>query len=284
VKNLSRTNRDAVLVVFTELDGALLDYETYSFSAASEALALLRHFEIPLVLCSSKTYAEIDQIQHELGFRHPFIIENGGAIFLPRGYFSFTPKGVRSFNGYDVIDFGAPYWQLVEALHRLSAAVGIRVVGFSDMSEDEVAEDCNLSSAQARLAKLREHDEPFRIPNSDPAVRSRLLAALHEAGLSCTRGVRYYHVTGVADKGLAIARLRSFYAQAWGSILTVGVGDSPSDLPLLQEVDIPIIVRNPVGGASAGLLRKVPTARISDAAGPWGWNEMILKVVTEQIA
>jgi len=285
MKNSSkfRTKRDPILVVFTELDGALLDYETYSFAAASEALALLRHYEIPVVLCSSKTHAEIEHLQHDLRLRHPFISENGGAIFMPRGYFSFTPDGVRSFDGYDVIDVGAPYWQLVEALHRVSAEVGIKVVGFSDMSEDEVAEDCKFSSAQARLAKLREHDEPFRIPDSDPAVRSRLLAALHKAGLNCTQGGRHYHVTGVADKALAIRRLISLYEQAWGNILTVALGDSPNDLPLLQQVNIPIVVRNPDLGASGRLLCKVPTARISNAEGPRGWNEMMLKVIEEHV-
>ena len=95
----SETKRDARLVVFTDLDGALLDYETYSFSAASEALELLRRHEIPVVLCSSKTHAEIEHIQLDLRLRHPFISENGGAIFLPRGYFLFTPDGVRSFDG-----------------------------------------------------------------------------------------------------------------------------------------------------------------------------------------
>jgi mannosyl-3-phosphoglycerate phosphatase len=235
------------------------------------------------VLCSSKTRAEIEHIQLELGLRDPFISENGGAIFVPRGYFLFAPDGVRSSNGYDVIELGAPYWQLVEALHRISAEVGIKVVGFSDMSVEEVAQDCRFSSTQARLAKLREYDEPFRILDSSPAIRSRLLAAFHKDGLRCTRGGRYYHVTGVADKGLAVRRLKLLYERAWGDVLAVGLGDSLNDLPLLQEADIPIVVRNPAVGASTRLLRKVPTARVSSAAGPRGWNEMMLKVIEQYV-
>ena len=109
-----------------------------------------------------------------------------------------------------MIEFGAPYWQLVEALNRISAKLRIRVVGFGDMSGEEVAQDCKLSPMEARLAKLREYDEPFRILGSSPAARSRLLDALHEAGLRCTRGGRYYHVTGVTDKGPAIRKLSRF--------------------------------------------------------------------------
>jgi mannosyl-3-phosphoglycerate phosphatase len=170
---------------------------------------------------------------------------------------------------------------LVEALHRISAELGIKVVGFSDMSAEEVAQDCKLSPMEARLAKLREYDEPFRILGSTPAARSRLLDALHEAGLRCTRGGRYYHVTGVADKGAAIRTLRSLYEKAWGEVRTVGLGDSLNDLSLLQEVDIPIVVRNPAGGAATRLLRKVPTAHLTRAPGPRGWNETMLEVVEQ---
>jgi mannosyl-3-phosphoglycerate phosphatase len=205
----SQVKPDAGLVVFTDLDGTLLDHETYSYSLAQEALDLLERKRIPLILCSSKTRAEIELIQVDLRLRHPFVSENGGAVFMPKGYFPFTAEGTRNSEGYEVLEFGTPYWQLVETLHRISAEVGIRVAGFSDMSVEEVAQDCKLVPAQARLAKLREYDEPFRILDSRPAVRSRLLDALHEAGLRCTRGGRYYHVTGVTDKGMAIRKLKS---------------------------------------------------------------------------
>jgi mannosyl-3-phosphoglycerate phosphatase len=280
---VSKVKAKGRLVVFTDLDGTLLDHETYSYTPATEALDLLKRREIPLILCSSKTRAEIELLQVDLRLRHPFISENGGAVFMPRGYFPVTPEGTRNIEGYEAIEFGAPYWQLVEILHRISAELGIRVVGFSDMSVEKVAQDCKLSAMEARLAKLREYDEPFRILGSSPAVRSRLLDALHEAGLRCTRGGRYYHVTGVTDKGLAIRKLMSLYAQAWGKVMAAGLGDSLNDVPLLREVDIPIVVRNPAGGAATRLLRKVPTARLSSAPGPRGWNEMMLEVVGQHV-
>jgi len=40
--NSSETKRGARLVIFTDLDGTLLDHETYAFSAAGEALDFLR--------------------------------------------------------------------------------------------------------------------------------------------------------------------------------------------------------------------------------------------------
>jgi len=272
------------LVVFTDLDGTLLEHDTYSYIPATEALGLLERRRIPLILCSSKTRAEIELLRLDLRLPHPFISENGGAVFLPRGYFPFELNDTRQIEGYEVIEFGVPYRQLVGTLHRVANQLGIQVVGFSDMSIEEVARDCNLPVLEARLAKLREYDEPFRLLDSNPAVQSRLFKALHSAGLRCTRGGRYHHATGVADKGLAIRKLRSLYVQEWGKVVTVGLGDSLNDLALLQEVDIPIIIRNPAAGAATRLRRRVPAARLSKAPGPHGWNEAILEVVGQGVA
>ena len=274
-------NNEKRLVVFTDLDGSLLDHESYSFAPAAEALALLAAQGIPLVLCSSKTRAEIEMLQQDLGVAHPFVSENGGALFLPRRYFPFPISDGRSIAGYQAIEFGLPYYRLVETLHRVASDLNIPVVGFSDMSTEEVAKDCKLPLMTARLAKLREYDEPFRILDSGLADRSRLFKALHRAGLHFTRGGRYHHLTGVTDKGLGVRTLKSLYRQAWGKVVAVGLGDSLNDLSLLQEADIPIVVQNPANDATARLLRKVPTARLTSAPGPQGWNEIILKVVKQ---
>jgi mannosyl-3-phosphoglycerate phosphatase len=128
---------------------------------------------------------------------------------------------------------------------------------------------------------MREYDEPFRFVDDSIAAQSRLLAALHDTGLRCTRGGRYFHVTGISDKGLAVRKLRSLFTQTLGRVITVGLGDSLNDLPLLREVDLPIIVRNPATNDSARLLRKVPTAKITRKPGPAGWNDAILEAVEQ---
>jgi len=269
--DLYQMRADARLVVFTDLDGTLLDHETYSYTPATEALDLLNRKGIPLILCSSKTRAEIELIQLDVRLRHPFISENGGAVFILKGYFPFTPEGTRNIEGYEAIEFGAPYWQLVKSLHRISGELGISVVGFSDMSVEEVARDSKLSLTEARLAKLREYDEPFRILGISPATRSRLFDALHDAGLRCTRGGRYHHLTGVTDKGLSIRMLRSLYEGACGRLLAVGLGDSLNDLSLLQQVDIPslygILRGAPQRTCFARFPRPVSRARQGPAAG-----------------
>jgi mannosyl-3-phosphoglycerate phosphatase len=241
-------------VVFTDLDGTLLDHDDYSCNAAAWALDRLARRGVPLVLCSSKTRAEIDLVQRQLGLRHPFISENGGALFVPRGYFPFPLRGTRPVNGWDVMDFGKPYGEVVNALRRTATRLGMSVTGFCDMSAEEVADLCHLPLPYARLAKLREYDEPFRLPGTAPADRSRLFRAVREEGLRCMTGARFDHATGATDKGLGVIGLRGLYErQAGESVLTVGLGDGLNDVPMLQEVDIPAQAadraRHPAGRA-----------------------------------
>ena len=84
---LTRPNLIPVgLVIFTDLDGTLLD-AAYSFLPAAPALEAVRRTSVPLVICSSKTRREIESYRIRLGNHDPFIAENGGAVYVPEGYF-----------------------------------------------------------------------------------------------------------------------------------------------------------------------------------------------------
>ena len=74
-------------IIFTDLDGTLLDDASKSHTPAVPAIRLVEERGIPLIFCSSKTRAEIEYYREKIGNRHPFIVENGGAIFIPEGYF-----------------------------------------------------------------------------------------------------------------------------------------------------------------------------------------------------
>ncbi len=268
------------LVVVTDLDGTLLDHETYGCEEARETLDLLARTGVPVVLCSSKTQAEIAAVQRDLGIRHPCISENGGALFIPDDYFPFLPNVVRRLHNGVAVEFGSPYRDVVAALQVVAGRLHTTVVGFNDMSVEEVAQMCHLSLAQARLAKLREYDEPFRIMHPVPAARARLRAALHARGFRYTHGGRFDHVTGATDKGLPLAALSTLYQRNVGRrALTIGLGDSLNDLALLANVDIPIVVRNQATVTTGRLLARLPAARLTRKSGPAGWSEAVREVL-----
>ncbi|RPH76966.1 MAG: hypothetical protein EHM80_13515, partial [Nitrospiraceae bacterium] len=107
------------LIVFTDLDGSLLDGTTYSYKAAIPALTALREQGIPLVMVSSKTRAEMEPIRQRLNLHDPFIVENGGAVFVPHGLFDFPLERMRNRSPYQVMEFGLPYHMLREVLKQI---------------------------------------------------------------------------------------------------------------------------------------------------------------------
>ncbi|MGE5361900.1 MAG: HAD-IIB family hydrolase [Bacteroidales bacterium] len=283
--------RDVSLLIFSDLDGTLLDSRSYSFEAAREGLDAVTRAGVPLILCSSKTRVEIESLQYDLLMEfphirtngdpmlHPFISENGGALFVPRGYFAAAHGRSTRAGAYETVEFGRRYGEVVAALRRTAERVGVPVRGFSTMSAEDISRECGCSLTQARLAKCREYDEPFRMLAGTTAARMRLLESLTDQGFQCTSGSRFQHVTGATDKGRAAMRLKQMYELEMASrVVTVGLGDSMNDLPLLASVDIPVIVPN-VAADLARLHRELPRAYVTDRRGPAGWSGAVRHLV-----
>lgn len=272
-------NFDLALVIISDVDACLIDGHTYSARTAGEAVARLNRCGVPLVLCSSKTRAELEELRQQLGLECPFISENGAALHVPEGYFPFEIPGALRIGSGDVVVFGRVYAQVVAMLHDAAQAAGVRVEGFSDMSVEQVAAETGLSLHAASLAKRREYDEPFRVVEPDADASSRLSHALRDAGVRVMAGGRFDHATGEADKGRATAFLRRLYRKAFGPMTTVGFGDALNDVPLLRSVDVPIIVRGP---SAAQVHEEVPWARITSSPGPAGWRQAVLSILEER--
>lgn len=264
------------ILVFTDLDGTLLDHATYSFRAALPAVSLLRQRKIPLIICTSKTRAEVEVVRLRLGNTDPFIVENGGAVFVPDGYFPGAISAAAKASVYRIIEIGTPYAMLLEAFSRMKDRLPGKVKGFADLSVEEVAELTGLSRPEAALAKKREYDEPFLI--EDPSLIPAMERAAADSGLKITRGGRFFHLTGDNDKGTAVRRLQALYARtAGGTLRSIGIGDSLNDLPLLAAVDFPVLVQKP-GGKYDSTVR-LPNLILAAGVGPAGWRMAVVDLV-----
>ena len=74
-------------LIVTDLDGTLIDHHTYSAEPARPALEAAVRAGVPVVLCSSKTYAEMAILVRTLALAPaPLIVENGGAVWFPRDW------------------------------------------------------------------------------------------------------------------------------------------------------------------------------------------------------
>lgn len=270
VNNSPRDSDTGMKVVFSDLDGTLLDAVTYSFSEAREGLRLLRQHGIPLVVCTSKTRSEILYWRRRIDNRHPFISENGGGIFIPPGYFDADVEHDRVIAGCKVIEQGVPYHELTAALDRLGEQFDVH--GFHDMTPEELARYAGLSLGEARRAMDRDYDEPFIL--REPEQEVQLRDAVREMGLHIFRGGRYLHLTGGHDKGQAVHILTRLYRRDCDGVVTVGIGDAANDESMLDAVDRPYLVARPDGSyASDAYLH-------AGDAGPAGWTRAVRREVS----
>ncbi len=273
-----RTTTTGKLVIFTDLDGTLLDRNTYSFEPALPALHLTKQRGVPLIFSSSKTRAEIEVYREKLDNAHPFISENGGAVFIPEGYFSFPHPYDREREGYFVLELGSFHPRIIEVLESVKKETGIPIRGFSDLSEEEVCSLSGLSLTEAGLAKKREYDEPFLVEGGEKEIEV-VRGKIEEKGMNYTRGGKFHHILGKNDKGRAVEILKELYESQFFSIFSVGIGDSLNDLPMLSSVDYPILLDEK--DSLPEDLSPVRHVRIVHGGGPKAWNEAILNVVKE---
>jgi mannosyl-3-phosphoglycerate phosphatase len=277
-KNLAGAKR--TLIIFTDLDGTLLDGATYSFDAAREALAQLRARSIPVIVVSSKTRAEIEPLLVRLQNEHPFIVENGGAVVVPSDYFPFPLTGAVTSGLYQIVALGTPYPRLRATLKEIEKELGRELRGYGDMSVEEVAARTGLSRQEAEMAKQREYDEPF-IMEGLGCPEEAMVEAINARGLRCTKGDRYYHLMGPHDKGHAVRYLIRCY-QRWASddgkaLTTAAIGNSLNDLPMLAAVDKPVLVQQADGSYAPGV--ELSGLTYAEAPGPAGWNRAILSLL-----
>jgi mannosyl-3-phosphoglycerate phosphatase len=273
----------AKTIIYTDLDGTFLDEENYSFLESLSALRAARKRGIPVVFCSSKTRAEIEYLREVTQVNDPYIVENGGAIYVPEGYFPFAIEGSVSRDGYAVMEIGEPYSKLIALLHMCRKEFpSLGIVGFSDLTVKEIAQECAMTFAEAKNAKDRQYSEPFRISDSEKDELQTFLKRLNQLGLQFSAGGRYYHLHSNSDKGISVRFLNELYFRANGPITTVGIGDSLNDLPMLNSVDIPVIIKRPSGNHDPKLTALFSGALLSEHSGSRGWADSVMQLLGEK--
>jgi mannosyl-3-phosphoglycerate phosphatase len=238
---VSVATRGSSIVVFSDVDGVLRAPHMPAFTTAAAVLRQLAADDAALVLCSGKTRAELEFVQQKLDITHPFICENGGAVIIPSGYFDVEVPNARAVAGRQAVEFGRPYAEVVDVLHRTADRLRIEIVGFSDMSIEEVARDCRLPLLDARLAKLREYDEPFRLIDPGLVARARLFKALDAAKLRGREGRPFDRAGAPVDCAVGVNLLIGLYRRSRGDLTTIAVTHTSPGDNLLRLVDYAIV-------------------------------------------
>jgi mannosyl-3-phosphoglycerate phosphatase len=270
-------------LVFTDLDGTLLD-EKYSWRGAKSALAELRRLNVPLILCTSKTRAEVHEIRTALGNRDPYSVENGGLVVIPRG--SPLAKVAGATGKRDLIfQLGKNYPDILKTLESLAKSSGVPIRGFHQMTTAELARDTGLTLRQARQALQRESSEPFRFLNGSDRKIRHFVQLAKKRGYEVQRGGRFWHLSAGSDKGHALQFLAALYEMAWQSpIRVIAMGDAPNDLGMLANADIPILLASSSGEFDPHVTATVPHVRRVSRKSPDAWSRAVLQAVRLSLA
>lgn len=270
-------------LVFTDLDGTLLEWSTYSPLVSRPGLLRLRELGVPVVFCSSKTAAEQRALRQELGIRSiPAIVENGAGIIVPES--TGLPTGdwppAPGEPGRRALALGLEAAEIQARLDRVRARTGQRLRGYRDITDEDLAALTGLSLDAASRARQRLFSETLveNLPMETWLELDREFAA---EGLECRHGGRFHTVTGAGtDKGRAVRLVVELYAQAYERpVQSVGLGDSANDEPLLAAVDLPFLVAREDGTwAELG----IPGLHQVAGRGPHGWLEAVAGLIGDE--
>lgn len=249
---------EPAILIFTDLDGTLLNSDDYRYDAALPMIAELRSRRIPLIPVTSKTYTEVAALMGELRSRDPFIVENGSAIFWDPTETRFDLSGCQPWQdgGWVCEILGCTAETARGALQQLGTPLGHSLRGFRELGLAGVQELTGLGAADAAGAIARDFSEPFVTPHG--LDRAQLQAAAARCGLRVTVGDRFSHAIGQgAGKGAAVQRLMDRFCpptvipkthdRPQPRPLTLGLGNSPNDLEMLEAVDRAIVIPGEAG-------------------------------------
>jgi mannosyl-3-phosphoglycerate synthase len=231
----------------------------------------LKRAGVIIVFCSSKTGAEQEVYRRRLGIDTPFIVENGGAIFIDKDYFPFDYKYHRQEGNYRVIELALPYSEVRRRLDQVRRKSSLSFRGFGDMDAAQVASLTGLDIASAELARQRQYSESLKITGSEEEIKL-VLSKIEQAGLKWVLGTRLYSVMLGSDKGRAARILMGLLQRKLGDIKTIGIGDSFNDAPMLAQVETPVLVQKP--GAYWENI-EIPNLYRVDGVGPEGWVKAV---------
>jgi len=269
-------------IVFSDLDGTLLDERDYGFAASHETVMKLKRASIPLVLVTSKTSAEIRVIQEHLGICESYAVENGGAVYLHESWAGILGPDERGnwrpIGPFLKREIGIPV-TVAAAFIEQNLPNDQECRTFLTMTDEEVAEATDLTLASARLARQREYDLPFICRNFPVQIIGEFRSAAMAAGFQFVQGGRFFHLSGRHDKGIAVSILARIWRTRFPHLISIGLGDAENDIPMLARVDHPVLIRKRDGSVDPGVRASLPHAWIPSIPGPAGWSEAVERFI-----
>ena len=253
--------------IVSDVDGTLMDH-SYDLTPARETIKTLQDLSIPVILCTSKTAAEVEVIRNNLSLTDPYIVENGAAIY---------GESLNKVNGKIIL--GEKYEVLEEILNLISEEIDYKLIPLNHLSDDDATDLTGLKGNSLTLMRDRHWSMPFLNP---PAfLEEKIYLSCSKFNVEVFKGNRMSHLLSInSNKGKAINALKEYSNNL--NVDIIGLGDSPNDFPLLVNADFRIVIPG-IDGPNTSLLDKLKDFEFTLASEPngYGWKNEINKLINK---
>ena len=254
-------------LIITDIDGTLMDHN-YDYSPALEVIEFLKKNNIPVVPCTSKTASEVRKLRRDIGLIDPYIVENGGAIY----------GNNKNGDEWEII-LGRSYDELRIILDNLSTKIDYKLIALNDLSNQSIYELTGLDDKSIEMALDRHWSVPFLNP---PENLQKLIDNYsYEMDISIYKGNRMSHLLAKgSNKGIAIRKLINYMQFDSVDLKVIGLGDSPNDIPLLEAVDIPVVIPG-LDGPNQAFYKSINEGKyiLADYPNAFGWSQSIKNII-----
>ena len=259
------------ILIFTDLDGTLLNRDNFNFESTKPFLKELKKKNIIIIPNSSKTEDEIIEFNNEADFQFPFVSENG-SIIHNLNYLNqeFPDKIILARNTNEIQNI------FDKNIHQ-DLKSKCKVISSLTMSEQ--TKIFGLPENKLKQVFNRSCTIPMIFEGNNEEKLS-LKNILLKNGLDFKDGGRVINLGDRINKADAMKKITQMLETKFKcKPKIIAVGDNHNDLEMLQNSDIPCLVKNDK------FLKKnlqIKNLIISKQAAPEGWVE-IVKLALEKI-
>ena len=252
------------ILIFTDLDGSLLDKVTFKFDDVKDYLKKLISRGIIIVLNSSKTESELLDFNEQNYFDFSFISENGSSIHGLNKIHHNLPQKV--FMGRSKDEIQKIYNK------NIGSDLKNKITYILDLKIEEQQKILGLPLDKISLATKRMHSIPIQFKGNE-IEKNNFIKNINQIGLTAQSGGRIINICDNTNKSKAMSKaLRLIRKELGDEIITIGVGDNENDVEMIKQTDYPCLVKNENFDSS---LINIDNLIKSDEPSPKGWSDVI---------
>ncbi|NOY79052.1 MAG: hypothetical protein GXO76_14465 [Calditrichaeota bacterium] len=260
------------LIIFSALENVLVNPRSFQWEDARDILNRAYLRGIPWVVWSRWPVQQVIYFRGQLGLTDPFIVESGGALYIPFGYFDVEIKAVEK-EGCEVIENGLPVAPIREFMEEFRRVNHLPIRFAEEFSVEEFAQIAGIPLHLAGFYQNARYSLAFYVdPYAGGEWRDKLNVQASKRGIRIRKEGSFYMAVGRNNESVLVAKLKKWFEMSWGTNPEVmAIGAAPPDTPYLRHADRTIVFKNK-GMPAASEPAEKGTVTVMSSANPERWE------------